>query len=126
MTRTSKIAAASLGLALASAGNAQSTPAAPERVAVVVEVPRPAGLGDAAIRAEMEKLVPKYAQLPGLIRKYFTVTLDHFGGIYYWSSRASAEAWFNDTWKAGIVKVYGAPATLRYYGVPVAVDGQHP
>ncbi|KPF80316.1 hypothetical protein IP88_00640 [alpha proteobacterium AAP81b] len=71
--------------------------------------------------------VPEYARVPGLIRKYFTIGDDNrAGGIYLWSSRAAAEAWYNDAWKAGVAKRWGAPANVSYFAVPALVDGQTP
>jgi hypothetical protein len=61
------------------------------------------------------------------VRKYFTIGDDgRAGGIYLWSSRAAAEAWYTDAWKAGVQKRWGAPASVSYFDVPVAVDGANP
>jgi hypothetical protein len=71
--------------------------------------------------------VPDYQKLPGLVRKYFTIGDDgRAGGIYLWSSRAAAEAWFTDAWKAGVQKRWGAPVSVSYFDVPVVVDGANP
>ncbi len=115
------IAALSTGVPAA----AQTAPA-PEPVVVIVDIATPPGISDAAIRAGMAKSVPQYRALTGLIRKYFTIRPGHFGGIYYWSSKAAAEAWFNDTWHARVKATYGTPGEVTYYDVPVAVDGVKP
>lgn len=119
-------AAVAAAAAPSAATDGGPAPAAAQPVVVVVDVPTPPGVTDALIRAQMEKTVPQYQALPGLIRKYFTIAPGHFGGVYYWSSRAAAEAWFNDAWKARVVKTYGAPAEIRYYDAPIAVEGQRP
>jgi len=99
--------------------NAASSP----QVAVVVKIPIPAGLDRARLVAGMEKSVPKYQALPGLIRKYFTISDDQkFGGIYYWKSRSIAEAYYNDAWRANVVKKYGS-VEITYFDVPIAIEG---
>lgn len=98
----------------------------PARVAVVVDIATPAGLADAKIRAVMAQQTAQYAQVPGLVRKYFTIRPGHFGGIYYWSSKAAADAWFNEAWHARVKATYGTPGDVTYYDVPVAVDGTKP
>lgn len=106
---------------------AETVPAtAPARVAVVVDIATPAGISDDKIRTVMAQQATQYAQVPGLIRKYFTIRPGHFGGIYYWSSKAAAEAWFNDSWHARVKATYGTPGEVTYYDVPVAVDGVKP
>lgn len=117
------LTAAALMMAAPGMGEA---PAQTEPVVVIVDIAAPAGISEAAIRDGMTKSVPQYQALPGLIRKYFTIAPGHFGGVYYWSSRAAAEAWFNDTWKARVQKTYGVAADIRYYTVPIALDGQRP
>lgn len=108
------------------AAPAQDKPTAPARVAVVVDIATPVGISDDKIRAVMAQQTAQYAQVPGLVRKYFTIRPGHFGGIYYWSSKAAAEAWFNDTWHARVKATYGTPGEVTYYDVPVAVDGVKP
>lgn len=106
--------------------------AAPARVAVVVAIKTPPGIDDARLRAEFEKSVPVYRQIPGLIRKYYTIlpsapgALGRFGGIYYWSSRAAADAWFSDAWRARVIATYGSAAELSFYDVPTAIEGAKP
>jgi hypothetical protein len=102
-------------------------PAAADPVAVLVAIPVPAGMPRAQLESLFKASVPEYAKLPGLVRKYYTIGDDgRAGGLYLWSSRAAAEAWYNDAWKAGAAKRWGAPATLSYFDVPVIVDGQNP
>lgn len=100
--------------------------AAEPHVAVVVSIATPAGLTDDKIRAEMARQAPRYQQIPGLIRKYFTIAPGKFGGIYYWTSKAAAQAWFSDTWIARVKTTYGTAADVTYFEVPVAIDGAKP
>jgi hypothetical protein len=107
-------------IALAFAG----APAAAEPVAVLVAVPVPKGMPRAQLEALFRQSVPEYAKLPGLVRKYYTIGDDgRAGGLYLWSSRASAEAWYNEAWKADVQRRWGAPAAVSYFDVPVIVDG---
>ena len=104
------------------------TPPAPatDKVVVVVAIPTPPGVTEDFIRGEMTKSAPRYQQIPGLVRKYFTLGDGTFGGVYYWSSKAAADAWFNDAWYARIAATYHTKASVTYYTVPLAIDGAHP
>lgn len=114
-------------LMLAATLLAFATPVAAAPVAVLVAVPIPAGMPRGQLETAFKAAVPDYQKLPGLIRKYFTIGDDgRAGGIYLWSSRAAAEAWYNDAWKAGVQKRWGAPASVSYFDVPALTDGQNP
>lgn len=124
------LAAVAIVPVLATTAHAQAAPAAPAadtgKVAVVVTIATPPGATDAVLKNEFEKAVPRYQQIPGLIRKYFTIGNGTFGGIYYWSSKAAAEAWFNDSWRARAEATYHAKPNVTYFSVPVAIDGAKP
>lgn len=106
---------------------ANARPDAPEsRVAVVVSIATPPGVTDAYLKGEFDKAAPRYQAIPGLIRKYFTIEPKRFGGIYYWSSKAAAQAWFNDAWVARAKATYGSDPVVTYYDVPLAIDGTKP
>src|SRR5271167_4068870 len=93
-------------------------------VAVVVKIPIPQGVSSAQVVAGMVKTVPEYQKLPGLVRKYYTLTDDgKYGGIYLFESRKAAEDHFNDDWRANILKTRGAPAEVTYFDVPLAIEG---
>ncbi|MEM7360432.1 MAG: hypothetical protein AAF431_15150 [Pseudomonadota bacterium] len=98
----------------------ESTP-----LAVVVEVPRPAGLNNEQLINEFERAVPLYATIQGLTRKYFVYNDEAFGGVYLWQSRAAAEAFFNQAWHSRIEQQYGQAATLRYFAAPVVTPGSN-
>jgi len=107
--------------------SAAARPDAPEgRVAVVVSIATPAGVTDAYLKGEFDKAAPRYQAIPGLIRKYFTIEPKRFGGIYYWSSKTAAQAWFNEAWTARARATYGADPIVTYYDVPLAIDGVKP
>ena len=104
--------------ALLAAGTATPAP-----VAVLVAVPVPAGLPRAQLEQAFAASVGDYQGRAGLIRKYYAIGDDNrAGGIYLWESRAAAQAWYNDAWKAGVLKRWGAPASVYYFDVPLVVD----
>jgi len=67
---------------------------------------------------------PKYLGKPGLVRKHYYVSDagDRAGGIYFWETRAAAEACYTDEWKAMVAEKYGAAPDIQYAQVPVSVD----
>lgn len=104
-----------------------AAPVSAAPVAVLVAVPIPAGMPRPQLEAAFRAAVPDYQQQPGLIRKYFTIGDDgRAGGIYLWSSRAAADAWYSEAWKAGVRKRWGAPASVSYFEVPALSEGRNP
>ncbi len=71
--------------------------------------------------------VPKYQQVPGLLRKYYLLSDDGdtAGGVYLWKSRADAEALYTQEWKQMIKEKYGSEPVLSYFESPVIVDNQY-
>lgn len=67
---------------------------------------------------------PKYLAKPGLIRKHYYIAEngDRAGGIYFWESKAAAEACYTPEWKAMVTNKYGAAPDIFYGEVPVSVD----
>ena len=67
---------------------------------------------------------PKYRETPGLIRKYYLLSLDGEtgGGVYLWKSRESAERLYTVDWKKFIFEKYGSEPTVTYFESPVIVD----
>jgi len=116
---------AAVAAAVSSAAVAQSTPSAPSgAVAVVVNIALPPGFSREKAVAAMQKTVPQYQALPGLVRKYFTLSDDgKFGGIYLWKSRAEAQAWFSDAWRAKAIATYGASPEVAYFDAPIVIAG---
>jgi len=93
-------------------------------VAVLVKISIPSKIDRASLEAGMAKTVPEFQALPGLIRKYYTISDDQkFGGIYLWASRKAAEAHFNDDWRARMARSYGSPPEVVYFSVPIVIDG---
>jgi len=79
-------------------------------------------VGEAA--AVFKSTAPKYLGKPGLVRKHYYITQggDRAGGIYFWDSKAAAEACYTEQWKAMVTEKYGAAPEILYAEVPVSVD----
>lgn len=89
-------------------------------VASVVRIPVPPGADRARTEAEFGAAAPRFASVPGLLRKYFVVADDGaVGGIYLWESRAAADAYFSDAWWARITERYGHVPDVEFYEAPV-------
>ena len=91
------------------------------QVVTVVTVPTPAGLPVERIAAGMEASLPQYQAIPGLERMYFTIGEGVFGGVYVWTNRQAAEAWFSAAWHERVRKTYGADGTVTHFSVPVTM-----
>ena len=67
---------------------------------------------------------PKYLGKPGLMRKHYYISEsgDRAGGIYFWQSRADADACYTPEWSATVTDKYGAPPEIFFADVPVSVD----
>src|SRR5438876_9511701 len=90
----------------------------PQAVAIV-RIPAPWYAPGFMIRRRFRQAAPEYQVLPGLMRKYFTLTDDGlFGGIYLWEGRKSVDAYFDDSWHARMLKKYGKPARLDVFEAP--------
>ncbi len=95
-------------------------------VAVVVRIATPAGLTRERVVALMAQTVPEFQTLPGLVRKYYTISDDNeFGGIYLFRDRASAEKHFSPSWFAGVKKTYGVDANVLYFTAPIQIEGKN-
>ncbi|MEE8460886.1 MAG: YdhR family protein [Acidobacteriota bacterium] len=87
-------------------------------------------VGDAKVEALKEAFaasVPKFQQVPGLLRKYYLLSDDGetAGGVYLWKSRADAEALYTHEWKQMLEEKYGSEPVLSYFESPVIVDNQY-
>ena len=87
-------------------------------------------VGDAKFEALKEVFaasVPKFQQVPGLLRKYYLLSDDGetAGGVYLWKSRADAEALYTPEWKQMLEEKYGSEPVLSYFESPVIVDNQN-
>ncbi len=128
--RKAIFAAASMIL-FASCAHAQSpVPAASApsldvaQVTTLVSVRTPPGVTRAQLEAGFRASVPIYQAIPGLIRKYFVVNADSFGGMYLWTDKAAAEAWYTPQWAAQCKARYGAECQVVYFDSPLQIDGR--
>ena len=88
-------------------------------VATIVIAKRPPNVPRDRIDQLIVASVPTYQKIPGLIRKFFTVNDDSYGGMYLWSDRKAAEAWFTPQWASQIKDRTGAEPSahlLRFTG----------
>lgn len=89
---------------------------------VTFKLPKRWSVAEAA--AVFQSTAPKYLGKAGLRRKHYFVSEDgsRAGGIYFWESKAAAEACYTAEWKAMVAGKYGAQPEIAYSAVPVSVD----
>jgi len=92
-------------------------------IIAVVQIPMPRRPKEAAI-AGQTKSAPTYRALAerGLLRKDYLNGDAGGGGVYYWTSREAAEAWYTPEWFAQAEKSFGARPLVTYYETYVTVD----
>ncbi|HEY9888266.1 MAG TPA: YdhR family protein [Candidatus Obscuribacterales bacterium] len=79
-----------------------------------------------AIAQDFAKISELFYNVPELLRKYFIIAEDgsYAGGIYLWETRAAAEAFHADEFKAIIQDRYGAMPEIAFFTCPIVVDNQ--
>jgi hypothetical protein len=92
-------------------------------IIAVVQIPMPRRTREAAV-AGQTKSAPTYRALAtkGLLRKDFLNGDAGGGGIYYWTSREAAEAWYTPQWRRQMKETFGAEPVVTYYETYVTVD----
>jgi hypothetical protein len=67
---------------------------------------------------------PTYQGVAGLVRKHYFLSQGEnaVGGIYFWNSRAEADAMYTAGWKAFVREKYGTDASVTFLDCPVVVD----
>jgi hypothetical protein len=90
---------------------------------VIVQFDLPKGTQDQAI-AGGKGSAPIYRGLAdkGLIRKDYLNGEAGTGGVYFWESRAAAEAWFTEARIAELTERFGVRPHLTWYDTHVTVD----
>jgi len=58
----------------------------------------------------------------GLLRKDYLNGDAGGGGVYYWTSREAAEAWYTPEWRSKAKAAFGAEPVITYYETYVTVD----
>lgn len=92
-------------------------------IAALVLFNVPAGTTLAQMTDAFEASAPRFRGMPGLIRKYYLFDGKERGGAFYvWSSRAQAEALYNEEWRKSLTERYGSPPSLSIFEVPVSIS----
>jgi hypothetical protein len=108
----------------------QSGPAAAQAVssdklvATIVIAKIPSGTPRDKLAEGFAASVPTYQKIPGLIRKFYTVNADSYGGMYLWADRAAAEAWFTPDFVARVKARTGAEPQIIYFDSPIQLDNR--
>jgi hypothetical protein len=127
--RNTLLQAAFVALAISSAApTGAGTPAPAQPSLSIVRVPTPWYAPRFMVVRKMRDSIPDYERVPGLSRKIYTLTpdADRYGGIYHWSDRARAEAWFSPAWFTRVEKERGAPGEVRHFTVLRSVEHAPP
>ena len=92
-------------------------------IIAIVQIPMPRRPRAAAIEAQT-KSAPTFRALAdkGLLRKDYLNGDAGGGGVYYWTSRAAAEAWYTPEWLSKAKASFGAEPVITYYETYVTVD----
>lgn len=92
-------------------------------IIAVVQIPMPPRPRAAAVAAQT-KSAPTFRALAtkGLLRKDYLNGEVGGGGIYYWTSREAAEAWYTPQWRRQAKETFGAEPVITYYDTYVTVD----
>jgi hypothetical protein len=95
-------------------------------VTVIVNFPLPQGMSLEDFKSQMEKSVPRYQAMPGLLRKSYICDAERRigGGAYTFESRAQAEACFSEGFVKGVTAAYGKP-DIRYFDTLLQVDNEN-
>lgn len=84
----------------------------------------PADMTKAATEALFAQVADRYLQVPGLIRKYFGFSDDGTTviGIYLWTTREAADAFYSPAWIAGVTERWGTAPIKSDWTVPVVAE----
>ena len=90
----------------------------------IVEIDLPAGTDCAALKDAFITTGPRYVDVPGLLRKYYTLQGGTMtGGVFVWDTLENAQAGHADQgWRKIITDRYGNEPRVAYYEVPTIVD----
>jgi heme-degrading monooxygenase HmoA len=95
-----------------------------DHAVVIVRIPAPWYAPNFMIRHRFAQAAPEFQRVPGLLRKYFTITDNRrFGGIYLWDTRSVADAFFSAAWHERMLKKYGTPAQVDVFDARFVVEG---
>ena len=77
------------------------------------------------IARKFRAAVPEYEQIAGLETKHFTISDDReFGGVYLWTARRAADAFYTAAWRRGIHERRGVDPDLLVLDAPFVIKGR--
>lgn len=84
----------------------------------------PPSLDESAIRRQFAAVADRYIGISGLVRKYFGLSDDGRSvvGIYLWTSKDAADAFYSPEWIAGVTERWGATPQRADWIVPVVAE----
>lgn len=92
-------------------------------ITVISRFPLPEGTDDATLTDTFAESVPRYRDIPGLVRKYYYRTEDgRGGGVYLFNDRASAEAVFDAAFRSALEERFGAPVTIEFLTTLIVLE----
>ena len=89
-----------------------------------VQFPRSEPISLEDVTAIFESTAPKYKGRQGLQKKIYTRSEDGLivGALYFWDSRADAEATYTPPWREMVTSKYGTEPEITFFDAPVVVD----
>lgn len=92
-------------------------------IIAVVEIPANDKIREreATIRQALES-TKIYHEVKGLVRKHYLSGENGGGGIYFFETRADAEAWFHEGWAPWMESRFGVRPTLKLYDNYLTLD----
>jgi hypothetical protein len=89
-----------------------------------VRFPRTEPISLEEVTAIFESTAPKYKGRQGLQKKMYTRSEDGLivGALYFWESRADAEATYTQAWREMVTSKYGTEPEITFFDAPVIVD----
>jgi heme-degrading monooxygenase HmoA len=92
-------------------------------ITTLVQIPLPGSVGQEQVFAAFADLAPSFRNVPGLVRKYFTLSdSNEVGGVYLWEDRNAAKTYHSEAWRSRVLSTYGAEPKVTYFASPVIVD----
>jgi hypothetical protein len=106
-----------------SAATAPAASGGNDMIIALVEIPATGKIREreGAIRQALES-TKIYHEVKGLVRKHYLHGENGGGGVYFFATRADAEAWFHDGWAAWMESRFGVRPTLRLYDNYLTLD----
>lgn len=97
-------------------------------IAVLVRFRYESGFSEARVRQVAEAARAKFADMPGLRSKAFTMDAVNREALnfYVWESEAAAKAFFSPQLMERVTELYGVRPTLQFLDVAALVDNRAP